>query len=88
MKEISALDLRKKFGQVMDEVRYGKEPCVVKKNGRPVMVLVDIDVFRSSQARIEEEPFIEEYTEERVREFLKEDALGSGVVRRLQKSQG
>ena len=88
MKEIGALDLRKRFGQVMDEVRYSKEPCVVKKNGRAVMVLVDIDVFRSSQAKIEEEPFIEEYTQERIREFLKEDALSTVAARRLQKSLG
>ncbi|MSR77423.1 MAG: hypothetical protein EXS63_04270 [Candidatus Omnitrophica bacterium] len=26
MRELNALDLRKKFGQIMDEVRYQKEP--------------------------------------------------------------
>ena len=80
MKEINALDLRKHFGQIMDEVRYRKEPCVIKKNGRPVIVLVDFDVYKSSQESLREEAFIEEYTKERIREFLEEDRLDKAAL--------
>lgn len=73
MKEISALDLRKRFGQVMDEVRYRKEPWIVKKNGRAVMVLMDVEVYRAAQENLREEAFIEEYTDERIKAFLDED---------------
>ena len=85
MKEISALDLRKKFGEVMDEVRYKKEPCVITKNGRPMIVMVDIEAFRSAQENFKEEAFIEEYTDERIKEFLNEDALDRAAAEALQK---
>jgi len=75
VKEITALELRKRFGRVMDEVRYRKEPYIVKRNGRPVMVLLDIEAYQATEARCREEAFIEEYTAERVAEFLKEDRL-------------
>lgn len=75
VKEINALDLRKHFGEIMEEVRYRKEPCIVKRNGRPMIVLVDIEAFQASRSRIQEEAFIEEYTEERAAEFLREDQL-------------
>ena len=75
MKEINALDLRKKFGEVLDDVRYGKEPYIIKKNGRQIVVLVDIDVYRASQERFYEEAFIEEYSRDRIREFQAEDKI-------------
>lgn len=86
MKEISALDLRKRFGEIMDEVRYRKEPCVVKKNGRPVIVLLDIEAYRATRENFEDEAFIEEYTNERIQEFLGEDRLDHAVFRTAQKS--
>lgn len=72
-KEISALELRNRFGEIMEEVRYRKVPYVVKRNGRPMIVLLDIESFKKVQAELEDEPFIEEYTKERLEEFLKED---------------
>ena len=78
-KEISALDLRKRFGEIIEEVRYRKEPYIVKRNGRPMVVLVDIEAYQASKHRLEEEAFIEEYTEERIKEFLREDKLDPGT---------
>ncbi|MBI3313994.1 MAG: type II toxin-antitoxin system Phd/YefM family antitoxin [Candidatus Omnitrophica bacterium] len=86
MKEISSLDLRKKFGEVLDEVRYRKEPYIVKKNGRQIVVLMDIDVYKASQEHFKEEAFIEEYSEERIKEFLQEDNLDPSVFDRVKKT--
>ena len=86
MKEISALDLRKKFGEVLDEVRYRKEPFVIKKNGRAVVVMVDIDVFNASRENLKEEAFIEEYTDERIKEFLSEDQLDAATLSAVKKA--
>ena len=86
MKEINALELRKKFGEIMDEVRYRKEPYVIKKNGRPVIVLVDIEVYRASQENLREEAFIEEYSDERIKEFLAEDKLDRATRQAIRKS--
>ena len=38
-KEINALELRKHFGRVLDELRAQKEAYIITKNGRPVAVL-------------------------------------------------
>ncbi len=85
MKEISALDLRKRFGEVMDEVRYRKEAWMVTRNGRPVMVLMDVDLYQASKENFKEEAFIEEYSEVRIKEFMAEDKLDPAVIQSLKK---
>ena len=86
MKEINALELRKKFGEIMDEVRYRKEPVVVKKNGRAVIVLMDIEAYRAFQEKLQDEIFIEEYTEERIKEFTAEDKLDPAASQAIKKT--
>ena len=87
-KEITALTLRQRFGEVMDEVRYRKEPYIVTRNGRPLIVLLDVDAFRALEQKQQEEAFIEEYTDERVAEFLKEDRLDAKTARSARKLLG
>lgn len=86
MKEISSLDLRRKFGEVLDDVRYRKEPYIIKKNGRQVVVMVDIDVYRALQESLKEEAFIEEYSEDRLREFLDEDKVEPSLAAKVKKT--
>ena len=74
-KEITALELRQRFGEIMEEVRYRKEPYIVKRNGRPMIVRLDIEAYQTVQERQREDAFIEGYTQERIQEFLKEDRL-------------
>ncbi len=83
--KISALDLRKRFGEVMDRVRYGKEPLIVTKNGRPVIVMMDIELYRASSGSVRDEGFIETYAVERVNEFLAEDVLDKATAAALRK---
>ena len=84
-KEINALDLRKHFGEIMEEVRYRKEPYIVKRNGRPMIVLLDIEAYRASKEQREEEAFIEEYSAERIKEFLSEDKLDQTTRKHVRK---
>jgi len=84
-KEISALDLRRHFGEIMEEVRYCKEPYIVKRNGRPMIVLLDVGAYNASQEKIREEAFIEEYTDERIAEFLKEDQADESTRLKIRK---
>ena len=74
-REITALELRKHFGAIMENVRYRKEPYIVKRNGRPMIVLLDIEAYQTAQERYREEAFIEDYSTERIHEFFKEDQL-------------
>ncbi|MFZ5802122.1 MAG: type II toxin-antitoxin system prevent-host-death family antitoxin [Candidatus Omnitrophota bacterium] len=78
MNEINALELRKRFGQILDEVRYGKKPYVITKNGRRVAVLVDFDLFKNSGSKVAES-MVEEYGPERIREFMTADVLDKNV---------
>jgi len=83
---ISALDLRKRFGEVMDRVRYKKEPLIITKNGRPMIVMIDIELYRASQESVRDEAFIENYTEERIAEFLAEDGLDKTTAEAFHKN--
>lgn len=87
-KEITALALRQHFGEVMDAVRYRKEPCIVTRNGRPLIVLLDIGAYQALEDKRQEEAFIEEYSDERVAEFLKEDQVNAQTVRSARKLLG
>ena len=84
-KVITALALRQRFGEVMDEVRYRKEPYIVTRNGRPLIVLLDVEAFRALEAKQQEEAFIEDYTDERIAEFLKEDQVDAQTARSVRK---
>lgn len=84
-KEITALDLRRRFGEIMDEVRYRKEPYIVKKNGRPMIVLLDIEAFQASKEERQQDAFIEEYSRERIDEFLSEDKLDQATRKRVRR---
>ncbi len=83
---ISALEIRKRFGEVMDRVRYRKEPLIITKNGRPVIVMMDIELYKASQDNLKDEAFIEEYSEDRIREFSEEDALDPAASAQLKKN--
>ena len=84
--KISALEIRKRFGEVMDRVRYRKEPLIITKNGRPVIVMMDIELYKASQDNLKDEAFIEEYSEDRIREFSEEDALDPAASAQLKKN--
>lgn len=85
-REISALELRKRFGEIIEDVRYRKEPYIVKRNGRPMVVIVDIEAYQAVQQQMGEEAFVESYTAERVREFMKEDVLDEAAARQVRKA--
>ena len=87
-KEITALELRNRFGAVMDEVRYRKEPYIVTRNGRPIIVLLDIEAYQAAEEQRREEAFIEEYTDERIAEFLKGDRLDAKAHARVRRLLG
>ena len=84
-KEITALALRNRFGAIVDEVRYRKEPYIVKRHGRPVIVLLDIEAYQAAEEQRREDAFIEDYTEERIAAFLEEDRLDRKTRERVRR---
>jgi len=45
MKTISALDLRKKLGTVLNEVSKQKEPIVISRANKPMAVIISVEDF-------------------------------------------
>lgn len=75
------LDLRKRPGQVLDETYYKKYRFLVKRNQKAMAVIVPIEDFK----RYFEDEDIELYTDERIREFLKEDKLTTAQKAKVKK---
>ena len=84
-KEITALALRQRFGEIMDQVRYRKQPYVVTRNGRPLIVLVDVEAWQALEEKRKEDAFIEQYSDERIEQFLKEDRVDSKTEKGIRK---
>ena len=73
IQKISAYKARVNFGQLIDEVRYKKVPYVVEKNGRPVVVIIDVADFERFQKKVVWPARL--YTEREIQDFLKEDQI-------------
>ncbi|MBI3322627.1 MAG: type II toxin-antitoxin system Phd/YefM family antitoxin [Candidatus Omnitrophica bacterium] len=74
-KRVSAFEARTRFGEILDTVRYRKEPVIVERNGRPAAVIVDLESYQAMEGLKEEERFIEEYADERIKGFIAADRL-------------
>ncbi len=44
-KRISAKDARVQFSEIMGRVHYGKETVIVEKQGKPMVAIIDIDLY-------------------------------------------
>ena len=47
MKHVQALQVRKRFGGVLDDVVKRQEPIVIERAGRPLVVLVPFDQYQA-----------------------------------------
>lgn len=45
IKEITAMDARKNFGELLNEVKYLKDSIIIKKANKPIAVLIDVEFF-------------------------------------------
>lgn len=45
IREISAMEARKNFGELLNEVRYLHDQIIIKKAGRPTAALIDMALF-------------------------------------------
>ena len=47
MKRLQALQVRKRFGSVLDTVAKQHEPVVIERAGRPLVVMVPFDQYQA-----------------------------------------
>jgi len=57
MKTITALKLRNRLGEVLDQVRFSKTPVLVYKNEKPVVKIVPVNQPKT----IDKKKFLREY---------------------------
>ncbi len=45
IREITAMEARRSFGELLNEVRYGKNSILIKRAGKPIAAIIDINLF-------------------------------------------
>ncbi|SIT12971.1 type II toxin-antitoxin system Phd/YefM family antitoxin [Alicyclobacillus vulcanalis] len=45
VREVSAMEMRKQFGDLLNEVHYRHNAIVITKAGKPVGALIDMELF-------------------------------------------
>jgi prevent-host-death family protein len=45
IREITAMDARKNFGEVLNGVKYRHDSVLIKKAGKPIAAIIDVDLF-------------------------------------------
>jgi len=50
IREITAMDARKNFGEILNGVKYRHDSVLIKKAGKPIAALIDVDLFEKIRA--------------------------------------
>jgi prevent-host-death family protein len=53
-RQLGITEARKQLAQIVDQVKYKGEHCVIIRHGQPAAVVVSMDVYRQWQRRREE----------------------------------
>jgi prevent-host-death family protein len=50
IREVTAMDARKNFGEILNEVKYRHDTILIKKAGKPIAAIIDLDLFERIKA--------------------------------------
>lgn len=81
LQDINMLDLRKKAGQILDETYYRKDRFLIKRKNKPMAVLIPVEDYQAYF----DDPDLEIYTQERIKEFEKEDRVSKKLLKKAKK---
>jgi len=45
LREVTAMEARQNFGELLNEVKYRHDNVLITKAGRPIAALIDVDLF-------------------------------------------
>lgn len=75
-KSLGITDAKLKLGQLVDEVYYQGDTVLLEKSGRPVAIVVPVDMYRRWQTRREESFAIIRQIQDSVKgQFTEEEAM-------------
>lgn len=85
MKTMTALDLRKKLGNVLDEVSKKKEQVIISRANRPLAVLISIDEYEEKVLKKNREQKLRDISDrmEQWREKHKKKTVHVDVVKAI-----
>ena len=78
---INMLDFRKSPGEVINEVFYNKKKIILARGKKKMAVVVPIGLFE----KLFSDEDIEIYSEERIKEFKKEDRMTNRLSSKIKK---
>ena len=78
---ISMLDFRKSPGETINEVFYNKKKIILERGKKQMAVVVPIGLFQ----KLFQDEDVEMYSNERLREFEKEDKITDRLSIKLKK---
>ena len=78
---INMLDFRKSPGEVINEVFYNKKKIILERGKKKMAVVVPIGLFE----KLFSDEDIEIYSEERIKEFKKEDRMTNRLSSKIKK---
>jgi prevent-host-death family protein len=86
IREISAMEARKNFGELLNEVRYLHDNIIIKKAGKPIAVLIDMALFEKL-TKLQSQ--LESLTPELEKSLLKENipAIGTEIPEELEEAE-
>jgi prevent-host-death family protein len=73
-KSIGITDAKVKLGQIVDEVYYQGDTILLEKSGKPVAIVVPVDMYRLWQAKRETSFAMIRQVQERVQDKFTEEA--------------
>ena len=53
IREITAMEARKNFGELLNEVKYGKSSILIKRAGKPIAAVIDITLFEKIRDQLD-----------------------------------
>lgn len=78
---INMLDFRKSPGEILNEVFYGKKRVILERGKKKLVAILPIDLYE----KLFEDEDIEIYSDERIKEFEKEDRLTKSLTSKIKR---
>ena len=59
-RNITAFEARTRLGEMLDQVRYTKNPCVIERHGKPVAVLQDFETYQRDRLQLQFQAWLDD----------------------------
>jgi prevent-host-death family protein len=54
IREVTAMEARRNLGELLNEVRYGKNSILIKRAGKPIAAIIDVSLLERIRGQLDE----------------------------------